>query len=526
MAALSRRVGLLSVIAVVGLASCGPTTRGGGQGGGATSAESQPARTLVAAVRLEPTTLALRPLRETFAAPYLPNRMFNAEIAVLDDQAVSHPYLVEALPQLYSSTWRVFPDGRMETTYAFRPNLSWHDGTAFSAEDFVFGWRVYTAPELGHARTPPFNAIEDVVAPDARTLVIRWSQPYPDAAHMVGRDRQFPALPRHVLAAAFETEPTDSFANHSFWSREYVGLGPYRVLRWEPGAFIETAAFEAHATGRPRIDRVRMVFIPDVNTVLANMLAGEAHLAADNSLQFEHAVTLKREWDARQGGSVIWHFNTWRGSNFQFRQAFAKPEALLDLRVRRALAHAVDRSALNDALYAGIGYLADFLVPPLGEWGLAAQRGVVNYAYEPRRAEQLMREAGFERGPDGVFTSPLHGRLAVELKVTAGPDNEKEVAALWGPPPEVVGWLSLGALLVLVFGWVFAVSGLRPSGRAWRGATLATALYVLAGLTWLATTNLAMGESLLYPWPPAALFWPIGLLDPRLHSAWYYHQYF
>lgn len=108
---------------------------------------------------------------------------------------------------------------------------------------------------------------------------------------MVGRDRQFPALPRHVLAAAFEAEPTDSFVNHPFWSREYVGLGPYRVVRWEPGAFIETASFEAHATGRPRIDRVRMVFIPDVNTVLANMLAGETQLAADNSLQFEHAVT-------------------------------------------------------------------------------------------------------------------------------------------------------------------------------------------------------------------------------------------
>jgi peptide/nickel transport system substrate-binding protein len=70
----------------------------------------------------------------------------------------------------------------METTYHLKPNLTWHDGAPLSAEDFVFAWKVYSTPEFGVATSPPIGLMEEVVAPDARTLLIRWRQPYPDAA--------------------------------------------------------------------------------------------------------------------------------------------------------------------------------------------------------------------------------------------------------------------------------------------------------------------------------------------------------
>src|SRR5437763_1426367 len=77
--------------------------------------------------------------------------------------------------------WRGCPDGRMETTYRLRPNLTWHDGTPLTPEDFLFSLRVYSTPALGLAPLPPFNAIEEVVPTDPRTIVIRWRRPYPDA---------------------------------------------------------------------------------------------------------------------------------------------------------------------------------------------------------------------------------------------------------------------------------------------------------------------------------------------------------
>src|SRR5205814_8378360 len=113
----------------------------------------------------------------------------------------------------------------------------------FSADDFVFSWRVYRTAELGQASLPPWSSIEEVTAPDPQTVHVTWSRPYPGADTLVARDREFPPLPRHVLAQSYQEDSAGAFGNHPFWTRQYVGLGPYKLDRWEPGAFIEASAF-------------------------------------------------------------------------------------------------------------------------------------------------------------------------------------------------------------------------------------------------------------------------------------------
>src|SRR5207244_306686 len=147
---------------------------------------------------------------------------------------------------------------------------------------------------IGLATQPPFNAIENAEAPDSRTIIIHWKRAYPDAAHMTGRDRNFPALPRHLLQARFTSEPVDAFLALPYWSREFLGLGPYRVVSWEPGAFLEATAFDGHATGRPKIDRLKLLFISDAGTALANMLSGEMLLAAATTLRIPDSLVLNQ----------------------------------------------------------------------------------------------------------------------------------------------------------------------------------------------------------------------------------------
>lgn len=349
------------------------------------------------------------------------------------------PYLVEALPQLNTDSWQVFPDGRMQTTFHLRPNLTWHDGTPLSAADFVFGWRVYATPDMGLSRQPPFAAIEDVQAPDSRTVVVRWLRPYPDGGHMTGRDRSLAALPRHVLEAPFTASGSDAFVTLPYWAKEYIGLGPYRLANWEPGAFIEAEAFAGHTLGRPKIDRLKISFIGDVNTTLANMLAGELQLAFATALGTEQALTLQRAWEPRQAGTVIYQINTWRGGDIQYRQELTTPRALLDARVRKALAYAVDKQVVNDAVNHGLAVPADYILPPVGLWAEAVKRGAVKYPYQPRTSEQLMREAGFEKGSDGIYTNPTQGRMSFEVRTTGGnPTSANELAAV------AAGWQSVG----------------------------------------------------------------------------------
>lgn len=422
-------------------AACAPAATQPGQGaGGRADGQPQPTRTLVIAVRSEATTNAAKGLAQT-AFNVTPASLFNAGLVLEDERAVAHPYLAEAVPKLSTDSWRVFPDGRMETTFRLKPDLVWHDGEALSAEDFVFAWRVYAIPELGAAGSPPISQIEEVVAPDARTVTIRWRRPFPEAA--VLEDRDFQALPRHILEGPLQQLQPEAFAAHSFWNVEYVGLGPYRIDRSEPGAFLEAAAFDRYVGGRPKISRIRVTYISDPNTVLANLLAGSTHIAIANALPFQQGVILKREWATSNGGAVTpWPSTTApiRRTEHQLHPERQAPgsRALSDVRVRKALAHAVDKQALNDSIFEGEGVMADIPVPYTYDYYPTLERAITKYPFDLRRTEQLMNEAGYVKGRDGFSSSPTDGRFTPEIKVIAGPQNEAGMSIM------AAGWRQAG----------------------------------------------------------------------------------
>lgn len=412
------------ILLALALTACGPAPAGQGQQGAGTAAGPAPIqRTLVIIARAEMPSLAAAPLVGYSGSLNPPKRLFNAMLDFIDEKEVVHPYLAEALPQLNTDTWRVFPDGRMETTHRLKPNLTWHDGTPLSAEDFVFGWRVYATPELGRARSTPFAQMEEVAAPDERTVVIRWKQPYPDAARM---NDSFQSLPRHILERPLRELDSGAFVDHPFWTVQYVGLGPYRLESWEPGAFTDAVAFDGFVLGRPKIDRLRLVYMGDPNTALANMLSGEAHFVLDFILGLEEGLTLEREWAARSGGTVFFAPVLIRLTQVQQRPEYAKPKALVDARVRRALAHGFDVPGALEVFTGGRGDPTWGLVSPRTDYYPAVERAITKRPYDPRTMQRLLEEAGFTRGSDGFHVSSAGERLEVELWNTGGAVFERE----------------------------------------------------------------------------------------------------
>ena len=424
---------IILVVALVMLGACAPAPSASVTVDGGQPAAPRITRTLVMAGRSEAPSVASRPLRTFGLTSTTVSRLFNAGLSLRDHTGASHPYLAESLPQLNTETWRVFADGRMETTYRLRSNLVWHDGTPLSAEDFVFSHQVYTNPEVGQAGSPPIRMMEEVLAPDARTVVIRWRQAFPDAGNLeagtagLTNALGFPPLPRHLLDAQLQQGNIDAFITLPFWNTEYVGLGPYRMDRWEPGTYFEGAAFDQHVLGRPKIDRIRMMFVPDFNTTLANMLAGEAHITVDDSIRFQQALVLRREWEPRNGGIVLVYPALWRHTYFQQRPELARPSTLIDVRVRKAFAHSVDKQALNDTLFEGEGILTETPIATTSSYFAEVDRAAVKYPYDVRRTEQLMAEAGYARGADGVWTHLTAGRFAFEVTAFQSPQNENEM---------------------------------------------------------------------------------------------------
>jgi len=421
----------MPVVLALLLAACaqpGPSVQSGDERGAEQGQAAAPRRTMVMAARVEPQGLANKLLissNDTRSA----RRLLNAFLMVTDDKGDTHPYLASALPRLDTDSWRVFPDGRMETAYALRPNLTWHDGTPLGAEDFVFALRVVTDPEAGPMwQANPQNLIEEVLAPDPRTVVIRWRESFPGAAQL--NENDFNPLPRHILEQQFARDRAEAFANHGYWNREYVGLGPFKLDRWEPGSFMEMSAFDGHALGRPRIDRVRFVWISDPNTALANLLAGDVHVAVNNSMQFQQGAILEREWASRGGGTVVRSAREARFIQIQFRPDVQIQRAFFDLRVRQGLAHSIDRQALVDGLLEGQSIIADTFPPPQMAYYQTLLGSIARYPFDIRRADQRLADAGWARGPSGFFTNAAGERFTADFRAFAGGQGERALAIM------------------------------------------------------------------------------------------------
>lgn len=423
-----RLVGCAVLLLAASTAACAP------QGGGASSgAEPQrpvaSSQALAIVIYAEPGTLAQKALGAGPGTSFTTTvRAFNATLGIIDGDGIAHPYLAEALPDLHTDSWRVFPDGRMETTWRLRPNLTWHDGAPLTSDDFVFAWEVYSSPGVGIAGRSPQNLIAGVTASNPQTVHVNWARPFPAAGHLAGDN--FPPLPRHLLQTAFQEDPA-GLQKEPAMTREYVGAGPFRLSRWELGAFIDGVAFEAHVLGRPRIERLRINFMNDANAAVAAVLAGDVQVATDIALKFEQGLILQRGWVVEKKGRVITRNGSYHAAWFQLRPEFASPRAQLDSRVRKALAYSVNKQDILDAVFEGHGTMSEVpCIPPTSSYYPEAERAVVRYPYDPRISEQLMAEAGFRKGPDGVFLGATEGPLKFELKTLVSAERQKAQAVL------------------------------------------------------------------------------------------------
>ncbi len=414
---------LLSVaMLVTSCAPSGPGTQLNNQAGGAPRA-----RVLTASIETEPNFIAGLAPAAGLAATDFWQRMFSAFLDLYDGDDHPQPYLAEALPALDTDSWVVFPDGKMETHYRLKPNLVWHDGAPLTAHDFVFTFQNAT-PAVGfRTGNVPFNQMESVTATDDRSLTIRWKSLFPDAGALLQGATRFGLvpLPRHILESTFAGGVAQTIQESPYWAREFVGAGPFKLDRWELGSFLEATAFDQHVLGRPKIDRIRLLFMKDQNTAFANILAGSTDVAL-NSISFEHLVQLKKEWASSQKGTAGLNTVSLTAAQFQHRPEYANPKAVLDVRVRRAFAHAVDKQTFSDTIWAGELAVLDTIFDPRTRFYPTIERAITKYPFDLAASERLMNEAGYRKGPDGFYAGP-DGKLSFVLQ---SPANRPELPVL------------------------------------------------------------------------------------------------
>jgi peptide/nickel transport system substrate-binding protein len=150
--------------------------------------------------------------------------------------------------------------------------------------------------------------------------------------------------------------------------------------------------------------------------------------ATDRTIRFQQADELKRQWGTTGGAPILSPVQP-RYQTIQLRPEFANPAALLDVRVRRALASSIDKQALSDGIFEGQGVPADSPIATRAPYWSDVERAIMKYPLDLRRTEQLMSEAGFAKGGDGIFVGGGQ-RMVVPLQQDTGGQVERELGIL------------------------------------------------------------------------------------------------
>lgn len=337
------------------------------------------------------------------------------------------PQLAARLPSLDDGTISVSSDGRTRITWTLRPNIKWHDGTAFSADDLVFTWQVLTHPDLRSSIDEVIRRAERVEATGPLTLVFTWSSPFYRALDLSARD--FWPLPRHILAEAFEGDKL-AFLNQRYFTTEYVNLGPFRLVDFGLGENQVFERFDDYYLGRPKVNTIILRTISDTNTMLANLRAGAVDAAGYKTLPAEMFVRLKEEWGQSGAMLLAERQDNWRYAWFQFDPQWGQPpEMSRDARIRRGLMYGLDRDALRDLLVPGFAHSSadSFMLTTDTRWQQVGQP-FARYRYDPTRAAQEMADGGWRRGGDGRLLNAVGQQVQIEVR--GNPPDAPEIAAI------------------------------------------------------------------------------------------------
>jgi peptide/nickel transport system substrate-binding protein len=334
------------------------------------------------------------------------------------------PVLAEELPSIKKGTWKIDTQKKtMITVYKLRPNLKWHDGKPYTSKDFEFGWQIAKHPEFPMPDRLVPEMISKIETPDDRTIVIHWNDLYNEAYAI--QYTHVRAFPRHLLQEAFTAGDMKGFANLPFWNKNFVGAGPYRVVEWDAGTRMELEAFKDFTLGRPKIDRVTYKTVEDTNTNLAAVLAGEVDLCMRSTISFDGAMILREQWEKQGKGKIYISPASWSWLNLSRDNPWFS-----DVKVRRALLHAIDREAMVQNLFKGEKIVSHVPLSRVRKSYKKALATATLYKYDPETAKKLLAEAGWKPGSGGVLVNSKGERIEFEFRVTAERRDHEQAQAI------------------------------------------------------------------------------------------------
>lgn len=305
-------------------------------------------------------------------ATAVPSTQIFASPLRYDENWEPQPYLAES--------WEVSEDG-LSVTLNLVQNATFHDGKPVTSEDVAFS--IMTTKE-NHPFKSMFAPVESIETPDAHTAVIKLSKPHP-ALLLALSPALAPVLPKHVYGDGQDAKshPANSAP---------IGSGPFMLEEFTPGeAVVMKKNPNFFIDGRPKLDEIIIRIIKDPSALLIAMENGEADMYPfmAGSQEIKRLEKAEHLGVTTEGYAAVGPIN-WLAFN-------TASEKLSDVRVRQAIAYAVDREFITKALHRGVS------APqrgPIIESSPFFDETIPAYDVDLDKAKALMAEAGYADGMD------------------------------------------------------------------------------------------------------------------------------
>ncbi len=335
--------------------------------------------------------------------------------------------------------WDAAPDGRT-VTFRLRDGVQWHDGKPFTAADVQYSamelWKKY----LNYG-TQLQQYLQAVDTPDPHTAVFRYSRPMPENLLLRALCDLGYVAPRHVF------EGTDVLENPA--NTAPVGTGPFKFVQYERGQYVIADRNPAYwREGFPYVDRIVWRFITDRAAAAAALETGQVQVTCYNGISLADLDRLKSDpnYVVTTRGSEANAFNNTLEFNHRRKE-------LADVRVRRAIAHAIDVPFFIENFLYGQGKPATGPIPSASTAFFPGN--APPYPFDRKRAIALLDEAGFKPGAGGTrFTLrlvPINNGEDVPLLATFMQQSLQAV----GIKVEIVNLDTAGALSAVYRDWNF-----------------------------------------------------------------------
>jgi len=323
----------------------------------------------------------------------------------IDPQGKFIPNLAAEIPTVENGG--VSKDG-LTWTIKLRPDVFWHDGAPFTADDVAFTVDVILNPKVTVRSREGHEHVEHYATKDDHTIEIKLKESF--APYLVSWQKTS-VIPKHILStvpdiniAPFNTNP--------------VGTGPFKFKERVAGSYIAFEPNPKYHGGAPKLTSLVQKYVPDQQTLFAQFQTGEVDvydIQGIPPLLYQRAKALpgsKIELNPNPFVEFI-YFNC------------GKPQ-FQDKRVRKALYMATDRKGWIDAVYYGVPVPTLSYLPP-NHW--AYNKALVDPGYDPQKAAALLDEAGWKVAADGVRAKD-GVRLAFSMSTTAGNKSREQAQQL------------------------------------------------------------------------------------------------